>query len=74
VESLTDGRFIQDGLSDIPVTVLGSVTAQRLGINNLSTPTKILIENEWFGVIGILEELKIPSRFRSISVHWLRSS
>jgi putative ABC transport system permease protein len=67
--NLIDGRFIEDGLSDIPVTVLGNVTAQRLGINNLSTPTKILIENEWFGVVGILEELKIhPDLDRSVFI------
>jgi putative ABC transport system permease protein len=67
--NLTDGRFIQDGLSDVPVTVLGSVTAQRLGINNLSTPTRIMIENEWFGVVGILEELKIhPDLDRSVFI------
>jgi len=66
---LVDGRFIQSGLSDIPVTVLGSVTAERLGINNLTKPTKILIENEWFGVIGILEELKIhPDLDRSVFI------
>ena len=57
--NLIEGRFIQDGLSNIPVTVLGSVTASRLGINTLETPTKILIGNEWFGVVGILDELKI---------------
>jgi len=56
--NLVEGRFITPGLSNIPVTVLGSVTAERLGITNLSTPTKILIDNEWFGVIGVLEELK----------------
>ena len=67
--NLTDGRFIKDGLSNIPVTVLGSVTAQRLGINNLIKPTKILIENEWFGVVGILEELKIhPDLDRSVFI------
>ena len=63
------GAFIKDGLKDIPVTVLGSVTATRLGITNLSAPTKILIENEWFGVIGILEELKIhPDLDRSVFI------
>lgn len=66
---LSEGRFIKDGLKDIPVTVLGSVTATRLGITNLSAPTKILIENEWFGVIGILEELKIhPDLDRSVFI------
>ena len=39
--NLIEGRFITNDLSDIPVTVLGSVTAQRLGITNLSTPTTV---------------------------------
>ena len=67
--NLIEGRFIQDGLSNIPVTVLGSVTASRLGINTLQTPTKILIGNEWFGVVGILDELKIhPDLDRSVFI------
>ena len=67
--NLIEGRFIQDGLSNIPVTVLGSVTAARLGINTLETPTKILIGNEWFGVVGILDELKIhPDLDRSVFI------
>jgi len=67
--NLSEGRFITDGLSDLPVTVLGSVTAKRLGITNLSKPTKILIDDEWFGVIGIVEELKIhPDLDRSVFI------
>ena len=67
--NLIEGRFIQDGLSNIPVTVLGSVTASRLGINTLETPTKILIGNEWFGVVGIIDELKIhPDLDRSVFI------
>jgi putative ABC transport system permease protein len=67
--NLSQGRFITDGLSDLPVTVLGSVTAKRLGITNLSKPTKILIDDEWFGVIGIVEELKIhPDLDRSVFI------
>ena len=67
--NLIEGRFIQDGLPNIPVTVLGSVTASRLGINTLETPTKILIGNEWFGVVGILDELKIhPDLDRSVFI------
>ncbi len=69
MEVICEGRFITPGLSNIPVTVLGSVTAERLGITNLSTPTKILIDNEWFGVIGVLEELKIhPDLDRSVFI------
>ena len=67
--NLLEGRFITDGLSDLPVTVLGSVTAKRLGITNLSQPSKILIDDEWFGVIGIVEELKIhPDLDRSVFI------
>ena len=67
--NLIEGRFIQDGLSNIPVTVLGSVTASRLGINTLDTHTKILIGNEWFGVVGIIDELKIhPDLDRSVFI------
>ena len=67
--NLIEGRFIRDGLSNIPVTVLGSVTASRLGINTLETPTKILIGNEWFGVVGIIDELKIhPDLDRSVFI------
>ena len=66
---LSEGRFITDSLADLPVTVLGSVTAKRLGITNLSKPTKILIDDEWFGVIGIVEELKIhPDLDRSVFI------
>ena len=66
---LSEGRFITDGLSDLPVTVLGNVTAKRLGITNLSQPSKILIDDEWFGVIGIIEELKIhPDLDRSVFI------
>ena len=66
---LSEGRFITEGLADLPVTVLGSVTAKRLGITNLSKPTKILIDDEWFGVIGIIEELKIhPDLDRSVFI------
>ena len=67
--NLIEGRFIQNGLANIPVTVLGSVTASRLGINTLETPTKILIGNEWFGVVGIIDELKIhPDLDRSVFI------
>ncbi len=67
--SLVDGRFIESGLGGLPVVTLGSVTANRLGINNLDTPTKILINNEWFGVIGILEKLSIhPDLDRSVFI------
>jgi putative ABC transport system permease protein len=67
--SLVEGRFIEPGLSRLPVATLGSITAKRLGINNLDVPTKILINNQWFGVIGIVEKLSIhPDLDRSVFI------
>ena len=67
--SLVEGRFIDSGLSNLPVATLGSVTAKRLGINNLEEPVKILINNQWFGVIGIIEKLSIhPDLDRSVFI------
>ena len=66
--NLVEGRFITPGLSIIPVTVLEVLQSERLGITNLSTSTKILIDNEWFGVIGVLEELKISDLDTSVFI------
>ena len=44
--NLIEGRFITNDLSDIPVTVKGSVTAQRIVKKKLSTPTKKQIQKQ----------------------------
>ena len=67
--NLSEGRFIEGDLSDVPVTVLGAVSAERLGIKSIYPPAKILIDDQWFGVIGILEELTIhPDLDRSVFI------
>ena len=67
--SLVEGRFIESGLANLPVATLGSVTAERLGIKNLDVPLKILINNQWFGVIGVIEKLSIhPDLDRSVFI------
>jgi putative ABC transport system permease protein len=52
---LSDGAFLNDASAAYPAVVLGSVTAQRLGIADLDTPVLVRIGDEWFSVIGILE-------------------
>jgi len=67
--SLVEGRFIESGLANLPVATLGSVTAERLGIKNLDVPLKILIDNQWFGVVGLIEKLSIhPDLDRSVFI------
>ncbi|KAB7788327.1 ABC transporter permease [Bifidobacterium cebidarum] len=51
--SFAQGHGINANNESLPVAVLGSEAAYRLGINQ--TGDRILIDNEWYGVIGILE-------------------
>jgi len=51
--SVQTGRFLDSTLEQAPVTVLGSVAAERLGIRSIDG-TQVLIGDEWFSVVGIL--------------------
>ena len=56
---VAQGRFLDEASSRYPVTVLGSVAAERLGIDDVSQQVQISIGGEWFSVIGILEPLEL---------------
>jgi putative ABC transport system permease protein len=66
---LEQGRFLDAANDDYPVVVLGSVAADRLGIDDLSQPAQIYIGSgggegsggRWFSVIGILEPLELAA-------------
>lgn len=49
------GRGIDNGTQDLPVVMLGSVAADRLGITDLSGGPTVSIGGRLFQVIGILE-------------------
>ncbi len=57
--SVVYGLFLDEATPDYPVTVLGSVAAERLGIRNLDTPTAVWLGGEWFSVVGIMESLEL---------------
>jgi putative ABC transport system permease protein len=59
VGTLADGEWLDDARSGLPVTVLGSVAAQRLGITEVSDGTKVWLGGQWFTVIGILDPLEL---------------
>lgn len=67
--SMAHGVFLDEASPDYPVAVLGSVTAERLGIRSLDTPTRVWIGGEWFTVVGIMDELELsPDLDRSALV------
>lgn len=52
---LRSGTWLNAATSRYPATVLGTKTADRLGISRAGPDTKVLIGGEWFTVVGILE-------------------
>jgi len=51
---LTHGGFLTELTAGYPVTVLGHVAAQRLGIADLAGTPRVLVGGYWYTVIGIL--------------------
>ena len=51
--NLASGRWFDDATRRLPVTVLGNVAAQRLGIDEPGG--LVWIGDRWYGVLGILE-------------------
>jgi putative ABC transport system permease protein len=52
--SVAQGRFLNAATAREPVAVLGSVAAQRLGIDRINPGERIWVGNQWFYVAGIL--------------------
>ncbi len=57
--TLAYGRFLDEALSELPAVVLGSVAAQRLGIDNLADGPVVYLNGHWFSVVGILDPLPL---------------
>ena len=63
------GRFIDDGLGELPVAVLGDVAAERLGVSSLDNERLVYVDGVWFSVIGIAEDLDLhPDLERSAMI------
>lgn len=54
-----DGRFLDGASSEVPTAVLGFVAAGRLGLDDTSIAPRVYIGDEWFTVIGILDEMPL---------------
>jgi putative ABC transport system permease protein len=55
--SVREGVFLNDATIHYPAVVLGSVAAQRLGIDHLNAPIRVDINGQWFTVVGILNDV-----------------
>lgn len=53
--SLLEGAWFNEATAAFPTVVLGSVAAERLGVEDVSTGQQIYIGEQWFTVIGILD-------------------
>jgi putative ABC transport system permease protein len=49
------GDWLNEGTARVPVAVLGSVAAQRLGIDRVHPDERIWLGGQWFNVAGILK-------------------
>lgn len=59
--SLAVGSWIESDASMLPVVVLGSVAAERLGIVDVSDGKLVYLGEEWFTVIGILDPFPLAA-------------
>jgi putative ABC transport system permease protein len=59
VGEMADGEWLDEARAGLPVVVLGSVTAQRLGITDVRDGVQVWLGGRWFAVIGIMEPLEL---------------
>ncbi len=59
--TMADGRFLDEAIDDFPVVVLGSVAAERLGIEEVDGRTSVYIDGRNWLVVGILGSLPLAS-------------
>ncbi|WKZ83100.1 MAG: ABC transporter permease [Acidimicrobiia bacterium] len=66
---LSSGRFFDEGTDHLPVAVVGSVAAERLGITDTGGTQQIWLGGQWFGVIGVLDPLELaPGLDRAVII------
>ena len=67
--TLADGRFLDDATGHLPVVVLGSVAAERLGLTGVDGSASVWLGGHWFGVIGILDPVElVPGLDRAVLI------
>ena len=57
--AVRSGRFLDAATERYPAVVLGSVAAERLGITTADPSVLVLVGDQWFTVVGILEPVAL---------------
>lgn len=56
---VVDGVWLDEATPDYPTVVIGSVAAATLGIDDVADGQRVIINDVWFDVVGILEPLSV---------------
>jgi putative ABC transport system permease protein len=68
---LRAGTWLNAATARYPAVVLGASTADRLGIGTVDADTRVLIDGEWFTVIGVLDKAPLaPELDAAALVGW----
>jgi putative ABC transport system permease protein len=59
VGQMADGEWLDETRAGLPVVVLGSEAAQRLGISDVGDGVQVWLGGQWFTVIGIMEPFEL---------------
>jgi putative ABC transport system permease protein len=63
--TIAQGRYLNAGTARLPVAVLGSAAAARLGIDRIYPGERIWVGGQWFYVAGILNPALLASEIDS---------
>jgi putative ABC transport system permease protein len=63
--TLAEGRYLNAATARLPVAVLGSAAAQRLGIERIYHGERIWVGHQWFYVVGRLKPATLASEIDS---------
>ena len=58
---IATGSWLTEASAQMPTVVLGSVSAERLGVRQVDQGMMILIDDHWFTVVGILEPFPLAA-------------
>ncbi len=57
--TVADGQWIDSATGSYPTVVLGSVAAERLGIDGVLGTQQVWLGDQWFTVIGVLDTFEL---------------
>jgi putative ABC transport system permease protein len=57
--AVRSGRFLDAATERYPAVVLGAVAAERLGIDRADPSVLVLVGDQWFTVVGILDPVEL---------------